>query len=591
MKKAFNILTIFVGLLFFASLASATTNTFLHYSEHPSQTSYTLENGKSILVSAIAYSHGEEFYQQKLEIIETNSILFKEYSTGTYFDDSEYEYKRNFKIETGNLNLKEGTYTIRFTAISKSGRLDFSELKLTIKEKADTKNPIVEIKNPMDQKIYEDFPKEGSFIAYDENLDYCEFKINSNSYQKISCESSVEEIILLKDLKEGENTLSVIAYDKSNNKGYDEVTFKIKEQTNVDDKKPIVKMTSPQDNSEFDEKITTAKFIVEEENLQLCWYKLNNLDAEFIECTSGIEETINNLKTKEGKNTLTVYARDYSQNVGSDTVQFTIDYGYMDEEDPIVEIIEPLDNKTYNEDVNYFKFTVKDEYLYKCWYEFNGVQKTLDSCKLYEINTEEINSKLGKNKLKVYAEDNAGNIGSDEITFYIKKDTPTNNLTLTVLSPQQNEKYEERITFKAETNLESIVKYSLDGNDYVEMKSNHLFYHISNRLYLEEGWHEVTFCAESGSEKVCKTIDFKIYKEKKKKKKSHEKENIIYGDPELTKEKPNKPIHLGEDEIAILKITFGEKIFWGIVTFLVLLICVTILAYAVEKEKQNKKIK
>lgn len=589
MKKIFNIVTILATLLIFTTLASATTNTFLHYSEYPSQTSYTLENGESVLISAIAYSHGEEFYSQKLEIIETKSILFKEYSTGQYFDDSEYEYKRNFNIETGNLNLKEGTYTIRFSAISKSGKLDFSELKLIIKEKADTKNPIVEIKTPIDKKTYENFPTEGSFMAYDENLDYCEYKINSEPYQKVSCESSLKKIVSLTNLNEGENTFSVKAYDKSKNFGYDKITFKVEEKINVDDKNPIVKITSPKDNSVFDTKVTTAKFIIEEENLQLCWYKLNNLDAEFVECTSNIEETINNLKTKEGLNTLTVYARDYSQNVGSDTIKFTIDYGYLDDINPIVTIINPIDNKTYKEDIELFKFTVEDEFLYNCWYNLNGQEKTISNCNLSSINTVQINSNLGKNKLKVYAQDNAGNIGSDEITFFIENEIPSPDLDLTIISPEENGKYEEKITFKAKTNLESVVRYSLDGNDYVEMKSNDLFNHFSNRLYPEEGWHKVTFCAKSDEKTICKTIDFKIYEEKKKKKNSSKTEKTIYGDPKPTKEIPNKPISLGEDEIVILKITFGEKIFWGIITFLTLLICVTILAYAVEKEKQNKK--
>lgn len=595
MKKSFNFLAIFAAILIFTTLASATTNTFLHYSEYPSQTSYTLENGKSILVSTIAYSHGEEFSAQKLEIVETNFALFKEYSPGIWYDDSEYQYKRNFEIKTSYLDLEPGTYTIRFTAISKSGNSDSSELKLTIKEKPDTTNPIVEIKNPINKKTYEDFPQEGSFIAYDENLEYCEFKINEASYQTISCESSVKQTLTLKNLIEGENTFSVRAYDKSGNVGYDKVTFKVEKQINVDDKNPIVKIISPENNFEYNEKISTAKFTVEEENLQLCWFKLNNLDSELIECDTNIENIINNLKTKEGRNVLTVYARDYSQNIGSDTVEFTIDYGYIDDKNPIVEIIEPIDNKTYNETIDLFKFTVEDDFLYKCWYEFNGVQKTISSCKLSEINTESINSKLGENNLIVYAQDNAGNIGSDEITFFIEKETPGTDLELIIITPEENGKYEERVTFKTKTNLESIVKYSLDEKDYVEMQSADFLTHLSNRLYLEEGWHEVTFCATSGTQEVCKTVDFKIYEEDDDDDDDENEpccdgnDDKVYGDKELPEKKVNKPIDLGDDEIIILRITFGEKIFWGIVTFLTLLICVTILAYAVERQRQKSR--
>jgi hypothetical protein len=104
-----------------------------------------------------------------------------------------------------------------------------------------------------------------------------------------------------------------------------------------DDQCPIVDITFPTDGATYNELIENANFNVNENvKLESCSYTLNGKTHEIENCING-SNSLSDLITQEGSNTLTVYATDNSSNTCSDSVTFNIEFEEDDEENETCE--------------------------------------------------------------------------------------------------------------------------------------------------------------------------------------------------------------------------------------------------------------
>ena len=313
------------------------------------------------------------------------------------------------------------------------------------------------------------------------------------------------------NLLPGVYDITFYAENQNGERDYSNLILIIKAPSFQDTTKPVVKILFPQNNLIY-MNVTNSQFKVTEENLQSCWYTLNSITTQLNSCSNDSINEIPNLNSKIGTNNLTVYAEDKAGNIGEDTVIYEVKKTNFPTK-PTVKISFPL-NKTYDTNVTSATFNVvgnSDDYI--CWYTLNSITTQLNSCSNESINEiSNLNSKIGTNNLTVYAEDKAGNIGEDTVIYEVKRVDVT-KLNLTVLIPVEGKSYLRYILFRAITNTDATVVYSLDGQNNITMNENPLTTFFSENLSLSKGNHQVKFCAINklnSSDVSCTIKNFEI---------------------------------------------------------------------------------
>jgi uncharacterized repeat protein (TIGR01451 family) len=118
---------IFTGLV---SASSGVINTFLTY-DNASAISKTVTQGDSVNLYLVAYGHGEQLYSEKLELV-SSTLIFQENVAGDQIATYTWLYTKSpYILNTAILN--PGTYTLRFTAVTKTTKSsEYSDLQLII---------------------------------------------------------------------------------------------------------------------------------------------------------------------------------------------------------------------------------------------------------------------------------------------------------------------------------------------------------------------------------------------------------------------------------------------------------------------------
>lgn len=589
----------------FVGAESDTLSTFLLYTDYSSEYTQTIYEGESISLSTVAISHSGTFDYQKLEIV-GGITLFKEYSVGDYMSPGRYRYDRNFELRSDVLKLNPGTYTIRFTAKTNSGEEQSRDLTLNILEYEDETSPVVSIRYPNDGQTYADYINNFEFKATDDNLKSCSYSLNDEGNVSTLCQDDIWKRISIQS-KNGLNELTVYAEDESGNIGSKTITFRV-EIEEEDSEAPIISIRYPNDGQTYTDYVNDFEFKAADDNLYVCSYSLNGGSQEAVSCENDVWESVD-INSLRGENTLTVYAKDLSDNVASKTISFTVS---IDDQAPIVEILSPEDNSQYDTRVEEFSFVVEDDNLQLCWYKLNDDPTEIIDCEDNVLKTVDgLFSLEGWNTLTVYARDESQNVGSDTVSFnidfgYHDDEGPE----ITVITPTYNGEYEESIRFDLRVSETADVVYSLDGEDNVTMDEVLDLRFNSNRLDLEDGEYEVTFYAtdleqntasvtvpfsifsdedddndDDSEEDCCDTINLNDFPEVEK-----ELDDFYKNREEEKKNRRLNSIRLGYDDEGklVVKVTLGEKIYYGIVGYIVLMIAlVLILFYVVEKRKRR----
>jgi surface protein len=163
---------------------------------------------------------------------------------------------------------------------------------------------------------------------------------------------------------------------------------------------PVVNIISPI-NTVYNEKVFLFEISAEDDYIiDSIWY---NWRGENVTYVAPYYITFD-----EGVNTIQAWANDSKGNIGSDSVTFTVDIN-----DPTVQINHPM-NSAYSDPVQILNVTVTDDLeIDKIWFNWN-----LGTDTFYEspIN---VTFSDGLNVMNVFANDTAGNIFQDTVSFTI----------------------------------------------------------------------------------------------------------------------------------------------------------------------------
>jgi len=251
----------------------------------------TLEvfQGEQVKLTSTAYSYNGPLWSEILEITTTSEVLFSKQEQGSY-NFPYYYFTNTSNLDTSTLSA--GTYKIKFTASTSndcSKESEYLTLIIKEKEKPDTECPIVEISSPLNQEVYEQEITSASITITEENdLDNCEYTLNGIT-KTFSCQKGLNTILIT--TKEGWNSLIINVADKSGNSCPKTINFKI-EIPEIDDECPSIEMISPTNNEVFNNHLTSAEFIIYEENeLEECTFTLNGITKDFY-VFSSMEEVI-----------------------------------------------------------------------------------------------------------------------------------------------------------------------------------------------------------------------------------------------------------------------------------------------------------
>ena len=493
-----------------ANSCSNSVNTFLSYNKVSSNTTLTTTQGDSVSLSMAAMIPIEPLGMEQLEIV-SNKLLFTDYLSGNYNSVADmYTYTKSYSLNTQT--LAPGTYTLKFTAFSQNDcSSDSSTLTLIVKPKVipDTTAPKVKILFPVNGATYSQNVTNMTFTATDNNLSSCTYKLNNDAPITINNPVNGTNVVTGISSVEGSNTWSVTCFDKAGNNATDSVTFNVK----ANDTSSIwVNITYPTDGATYSHNIHFMSFDVGGNNSDHCTYKLNDGPANLFSSPEEINFVIG-ISSVEGSNTWSVTCFDKAGNNATDSVTFYVNTtNKFNDSAPIVKISSP-ENKTYTTNVTKALFNITGSSTnYSCMFSLNGVNTDISPCQNATMNTiKNLGSKEGENHLTVYAKDNSGKVGSDEVYYYINTTiNNSDNLTITPINPLEGNVVNPEIIFKAKTNKDANVTYSLDGATNITMSKivNYLF--NSSKRNLSAGNHRVLFCANDSIKTVCTLVNFSV---------------------------------------------------------------------------------
>ena len=326
---------------------------------------------------------------------------------------------------------------------------------------------------------------------------------------------------------------------------------------------PRINMINPVNLIIYETSITSMTFNVYDENLHSCWYSLNGGANISTSCSNGIN-AVTGLSSFEGINIWEVYAKDLYGNINSDKVTFTVNLdNKIDTTSPVIEIITPINGTVYSSHITSMSFNVYDESLHSCWYSLNGEPNVSVSCSngLNTINS--ITSAEGINVWRVYAKDNSGNLGVDKRIFIVNTSGITINhpIDLIIINPKSGEELYSPLFFKTFSENATSITYSLDGNANIFMTENSNNIFISGSLKMDEGNHNVLFCAYSPFNSTCTSISFKIIeKPVNKEDKCSNCDNRVRVLPDYGIPQETRNVIILEEALKNQKLTFWEKI-------------------------------
>ncbi len=153
--------------------------------------------------------------------------------------------------------------------------------------------------------------------------------------------------------------------------------------------------------------------------ISACWYSNDSmsLNIPLANCAN-----ITTVTWAEGPHNITIWANDTTNNLGSASVNFTIDT--INPEINITSLVNGTNSSNVNLDINY---TVSDLHLTGCWYSNDSysVNTTLSNC----ANLTSIVWSQGYHNVTIWANDSAGNENSSSVSFSIDTTKPAISIT------------------------------------------------------------------------------------------------------------------------------------------------------------------
>jgi len=398
MKK---LISIFILAVFFLSFASA-VNSYGYWTVDDTSDTYTIMAGEDAEFGAII---GTANPSMTVDITLYNSgmILLNRFENGLVVNG--YSHEETYTVLSSMYNIP-GTYYIQISAEDNDNDVDVYELTLIVEEE-DVNAPLVSISNPVANEYYNSNAFDVVYSAADpeNNLQFCWYSLDGGvtNYPLGDCDGAINNL----QVSEGSNTLTIYADDDAGNIGSDSVTF------NVDTVDPELSISYPLGGETYNLEMISLQYSASDLNLDSCKYSLDG--GETITDLADCSGNINGLQAIEGSNHWIVYVADLAGNTAMAEVIFNVDTSIADTTAPVVTIISPENGEEYDDEIVEFTYTVIDENLESCWLVKDQSVIEFSDCE-GSVNLE---AQEGTNVWTLYGRDEAGNVGSATVTFYI----------------------------------------------------------------------------------------------------------------------------------------------------------------------------
>ncbi|MFX0145204.1 MAG: beta strand repeat-containing protein, partial [Candidatus Hodarchaeota archaeon] len=386
-------------------------------------------------------------------------------------------------------NLPDGSVEIIFYANDTAGNEGSNSVTVT----KDTTDPVITITLP-EAGVYSDAPAYDITITED-NLDQYWYTLNGGSYIFITSTTDTIDSTEWGNLPDGLVEIMFYANDTAGNEGSNSVTV-TKDTTD-----PVITITLPaagvyRDAPAYDITITG-------DNLDQYWYTLNGGSPIFITSTTGTIDSTEWGNLPDGSVEIIFYANDTAGNEGSNSVTVT-----KDTTDPVITITLPVAG--VYDGAPAYDITITEENLDQYWYTLNGgspvyITSTTDTID----STGWSNLPDGSVEIMFYANDTAGNEGSNSVTVIKDTTDPVITITLPVAGVYGDAPaYDITIT---EENLDQYW-YTLNGGSYIFITSTTGTLDSTEWGNLPDGSVEIIFYANDtagneGSNSVTVTKD------------------------------------------------------------------------------------
>lgn len=217
----------------------------------------------------------------------------------------------------------DGTHTIVVYVNDSAGQVSTDTVTFIM----DTTAPTLNIVLPANGTYSTDAGLDVAYEVSDTNLDTCGYNNGTANITLSNCENVTNVTWSV-----GTHSVVVYAHDLAGHLSTDTVTF------TIDTTAPIVNITSPLSGAASSDNTLDVEYTITDDNADSCWYNNGTANVSLGSCTNITAPT-----WADGVNTVTVYVNDSTSQLGTDTVNFTIDTAA-----PTTTLIAPTDATATN---------------------------------------------------------------------------------------------------------------------------------------------------------------------------------------------------------------------------------------------------
>jgi len=309
---------------------------------------------------------------------------------------------------TGEMNTTHEFYIYANMTSDQSINDITAKWNITISNSTTQLVPTLTIINPNTNSFTTDTGLDINYTASSGLLDSCWYGYNGVNTSLAGCAN-----ITSLTWSEGEQTVIIYANDTNGNVGSSSVTFTI-DLTN-----PTVVIAYPNSGLNSNSNTLDVNYSASDTNLDSCWY---SNDTMSVNTTLASCANITSITWGEGNHNVTIWANDSANNVGNNTITFTIDLT-----SPSIAIISPTNNSNTTDEQLDVLYNVSENNLDSCWYSNDtmGVNTTLASC----VNITSVVWSVGGHNVTIWSNDSASNENSSSVTFTILADVDNDGIT------------------------------------------------------------------------------------------------------------------------------------------------------------------
>lgn len=397
--------------------------------------SWVVTTGESVTFST-RYDSSFSPYRVNVALHDSEGTVLRTYRSETYTGRVTV-HDGPFGIAPSHYNSEEGNYTIKITGTDADGNTDSHTLYLRVEGERDVTPPSVRISHPVEGETYN---SPVTHVSYDVSDDsgrtaHCIFNDGSSNSSLAHCSGRFSNVAS----REGTNTWTVYATDRSGNVNSSTVTFNVN-STRPGPSSPLSITGKWHDRTQS---LTvnngeSAVFSVRYESVHppikplIGLYRVSSGGSQLVHAVDSgrtvdrnVYEAIYGISPRmygqmNGTYEVRLKGSDGENNTNVHTLRLIV-LNQTDDEPPVITFNSPLDGRNYTEHFDSIRYTVSDNSgtrFLMCWHSTDGGASTSprESCSGTFTG---VHSRNGTNTWTVYAQDPSGNIGSTTITFAV----------------------------------------------------------------------------------------------------------------------------------------------------------------------------